>query len=148
MTTCFRPLSLLKDVFFRYFFFLMIRRPPRSTLFPYTTLFRSPNNFAINSLPPQRQTEQKPAVTCALPGAPAWCLTWKSNLVDSGQGFLQGGGLLQVNVPPTTQAAARAKTSSLILDHVSPKIITWTLGVQHELFRNSSIEVRYVGTRS
>src|SRR5256885_9429229 len=26
---------------FRFFFFLMIRRPPRSTLFPYTTLFRS-----------------------------------------------------------------------------------------------------------
>src|SRR5438093_5640833 len=28
-------------VFFLSFFFLMIRRPPRSTLFPYTTLFRS-----------------------------------------------------------------------------------------------------------
>src|SRR3989441_10165259 len=27
---------------FSFFFFLMIRRPPRSTLFPYTTLFRSP----------------------------------------------------------------------------------------------------------
>src|SRR6266536_5185816 len=27
------------------FFFLMIRRPPRSTLFPYTTLFRSPRSF-------------------------------------------------------------------------------------------------------
>src|SRR3712207_7021861 len=27
--------------FHRVFFFLMIRRPPRSTLFPYTTLFRS-----------------------------------------------------------------------------------------------------------
>src|SRR2546421_10555591 len=27
--------------FFILFFFLMIRRPPRSTLFPYTTLFRS-----------------------------------------------------------------------------------------------------------
>src|SRR3954462_16040763 len=26
---------------FSFFFFLMIRRPPRSTLFPYTTLFRS-----------------------------------------------------------------------------------------------------------
>src|SRR5471032_3516972 len=26
-----------------FFFFLMIRRPPRSTLFPYTTLFRSPH---------------------------------------------------------------------------------------------------------
>src|SRR2546430_4099608 len=29
------------DLFVFYFFFLMIRRPPRSTLFPYTTLFRS-----------------------------------------------------------------------------------------------------------
>src|SRR5699024_12855213 len=28
---------------FSFFFFLMIRRPPRSTLFPYTTLFRSEN---------------------------------------------------------------------------------------------------------
>src|SRR5713226_10020775 len=27
--------------FHSFFFFLMIRRPPRSTLFPYTTLFRS-----------------------------------------------------------------------------------------------------------
>src|SRR5215475_14631541 len=26
---------------FLFFFFLMIRRPPRSTLFPYTTLFRA-----------------------------------------------------------------------------------------------------------
>src|SRR5688572_33449600 len=26
---------------FTFFFFLMLRRPPRSTLFPYTTLFRS-----------------------------------------------------------------------------------------------------------
>ena len=30
------------DYFYFLFFFLMIRRPPRSTLFPYTTLFRSP----------------------------------------------------------------------------------------------------------
>src|SRR3712207_9527328 len=28
-----------------FFFFLMIRRPPRSTLFPYTTLFRSLNEI-------------------------------------------------------------------------------------------------------
>src|SRR2546427_1714889 len=32
-----------------FFFFLMIRRPPRSTLFPYTTLFRS--------IPPQSSAE-------------------------------------------------------------------------------------------
>src|SRR3712207_8569238 len=29
-----------------FFFFLMIRRPPRSTLFPYTTLFRSNDRLA------------------------------------------------------------------------------------------------------
>src|SRR5256885_9149002 len=41
-------------LFFLLFFFLMIRRPPRSTLFPYTTLFRShtysqdsPNGYQI-----------------------------------------------------------------------------------------------------
>src|SRR2546430_15569322 len=32
-----------------YFFFLMIRRPPRSTLFPYTTLFRSGKKVNIPS---------------------------------------------------------------------------------------------------
>src|SRR5256885_13905062 len=32
-----------------YFFFLMIRRPPRSTLFPYTTLFRSPDRTAASA---------------------------------------------------------------------------------------------------
>src|SRR2546426_1585156 len=42
--------------FFSSFFFLMIRRPPRSTLFPYTTLFRSPliideSDGAVGDLP-------------------------------------------------------------------------------------------------
>src|SRR2546422_7283642 len=31
----------MRSYFPLFFFFLMIRRPPRSTLFPYTTLFRS-----------------------------------------------------------------------------------------------------------
>src|SRR5260221_13151785 len=36
-------LLTISTVFYQslFFFFLMIRRPPRSTLFPYTTLFRS-----------------------------------------------------------------------------------------------------------
>src|SRR2546426_6125726 len=33
-----------------FFFFLMIRRPPRSTLFPYTTLFRSLANLYFGQL--------------------------------------------------------------------------------------------------
>src|SRR5229473_1955848 len=35
-----------------YFFFLMIRRPPRSTLFPYTTLFRSGSGSPRRRSPP------------------------------------------------------------------------------------------------
>src|SRR5215472_7944193 len=104
-----------------------------------------PLNFAVNSLPPELQSEQNPTLTCALPGAPAWCT---SNGGKPGPGFLAGGGLLQVNVPPTTTAGARAATQALILDMVDPKVITWSLGVQHELLKDSSIEVRYVGTRS
>src|ERR1039458_10841655 len=33
-----------------FFFFLMIRRPPRSTLFPYTTLFRSLDDAVTGSV--------------------------------------------------------------------------------------------------
>src|SRR5258707_4657975 len=36
------------------FFFLMIRRPPRSTLFPYTTLFRSAENRDADWSPQSR----------------------------------------------------------------------------------------------
>src|SRR6266571_5735261 len=36
---------------FLFFFFLMIRRPPRSTLFPYTTLFRSRCSHSFRRLP-------------------------------------------------------------------------------------------------
>src|SRR3712207_7395287 len=45
---------LTPDIECFYFFFLMIRRPPRSTLFPYTTLFRSPeakSKSHCNTLP-------------------------------------------------------------------------------------------------
>src|SRR5215204_7500226 len=39
-------------VCWRFFFFLMIRRPPRSTLFPYTTLFR-PRPVLRSTVPPR-----------------------------------------------------------------------------------------------
>src|SRR6266700_4587206 len=41
-----------------YFFFLMIRRPPRSTLFPYTTLFRSAFNGADLAIFGERRRHQ------------------------------------------------------------------------------------------
>src|SRR3712207_8788174 len=48
-----------------FFLFLMIRRPPRSTLFPYTTLFRSAERHGV-------------AVLMTLTGpAPAWAIRTK-----------------------------------------------------------------------
>src|SRR2546430_17710516 len=44
--------SRVLDGFF--FFFLMIRRPPRSTLFPYTTLFRSRLDQTLQHAPVHR----------------------------------------------------------------------------------------------
>src|SRR5262249_14756638 len=41
LTSLCLPILLSLIPFSLFFFFLMIRRPPRSTLFPYTTLFRS-----------------------------------------------------------------------------------------------------------
>src|ERR1043166_9169199 len=110
-----------------------------------------PNNFSVNSLPPQLQSEQNPGLTCALAGAPQWCATFDAanpTNPTAGQASMQFGVLLQMTVPRVTQAEAPAATQSLIPNHESARVITWTLGVQHELFRNSSVEVRYVGTRS
>src|SRR2546429_9813322 len=42
------------DSTFLFFFFLMIRRPPKSTLFPYTTLFRSHTRAQQVGRPPPR----------------------------------------------------------------------------------------------
>src|SRR5256885_3083545 len=53
-----------------YFFFLMIRRPPRSTLFPYTTLFRSTSphptrQFLTESLVDGERSQSKSFSSCA-----------------------------------------------------------------------------------
>src|SRR2546422_6825231 len=41
-----------------FFFFLMIRRPPRSTLFPYTTLFRSEGHGVAQERAPRRHAHR------------------------------------------------------------------------------------------
>src|SRR5260370_7126046 len=59
--------ELNTDTVFSSFFFLMIRRPPRSTLFPYTTLFRS---FAEGSeeVPSSRRSTITPSSSHGLAG--------------------------------------------------------------------------------
>src|SRR5256885_11919524 len=56
------------------FFFLMIRRPPRSPLFPYTTLFRSPSPLPRSTCSlcaPARSTISSPVRPWRPPSSPA-----------------------------------------------------------------------------
>src|SRR5690349_22815114 len=45
----------------------MIRRPPRSTLFPYTTLFRSTSSAAVAVRPPRSSKAASSAFCCGVP---------------------------------------------------------------------------------
>jgi Carboxypeptidase regulatory-like domain len=98
-------------------------------------------NFASITLPPQLQSELDPNSACGLATKPSWCAT------PNNAGFLAGGGLPSVYIPPADQKAARGLTTSFIDDTVMPKILTWSLGVQREIARNTTVEVRYLGTR-
>src|SRR5690349_23747568 len=49
----------------------MIRRPPRSTLFPYTTLFRSTRRDSAPSRPKHRAGSERAAVRTDQPDLPA-----------------------------------------------------------------------------
>jgi hypothetical protein len=97
-------------------------------------------NIESIALPPQLQTELNTGSACTLNPAPSWCAT-NSN-------FLAGGGLPPTYLPPADQLTARELTSAhLPIKTELPKILTWSLGVQHQLYRNSMLELRYVGTR-
>src|SRR2546429_7310140 len=77
------------------FFFLMIRRPPRSTLFPYTTLFRSADGWpgarraAHAGKKAQACLRQRPA---RYVGGPAVLCSWwgdrKSTRLNSSHGYI------------------------------------------------------------
>src|SRR5438128_2948944 len=66
----------------RLFFFLMTRRPPRSTLFPYTTLFRSGNEIDRSE---KKQEAQLAAATAPVRG-PLGLLDRKSTRLNSSHG--------------------------------------------------------------
>src|SRR2546422_11363951 len=72
------------DYPFFIFFFLMIRRPPRSTLFPYTTLFRSPGKMTVNTA----LTLAPTSVPLNEPVGPADGPDRKSTRLNSSHGYI------------------------------------------------------------
>src|SRR2546422_11199772 len=72
------------------FFFLMIRRPPRSTLFPYTTLFRSRSRASLSR---SASSARRRSVTSnATPITPLTCpfdsRDRKSTRLNSSHGYI------------------------------------------------------------
>src|SRR5256885_1485942 len=93
------------------FFFLMIRRPPRSTLFPYTTLFRSPKRSGRAAAHAGQGRAPRPAARVAqtAPGSP-----W---------------------VPSsTTSPAKRAWTRARALDRKSTRLNSSHLVISYAVF--------------
>src|SRR2546429_2774118 len=66
-----------------FFFFLMIRRPPRSTLFPYTTLFRSTHTYTRAIKQPTLHY-----LTRSVRRAAATCKDRKSTRLNSSHGYI------------------------------------------------------------
>src|SRR5256885_4026010 len=88
---------------FIFFFFLMIRRPPRSTLFPYTTLFRSLSAFA--------------GLPNAAEPVPGW-ITGGQPTEQQIKGFKAAGGqVLLDNRDPIDRKSTRLNSSHLVISY-------------------------------
>ena len=100
-----------------------------------------PWNFYSNGLPAEVQAILTPGLACAniFGVPPSWCAT--------DNGFLAGGAMKLNFVAPNSAATARALTTQTMSDAKDPKVFSWSLEVQHEIFRNTSLELRYLGTR-
>src|SRR6266436_3743153 len=102
-----------------------------------------PWNFYTNANPVQLQAVLTPTAACVgtFGAPPPWCTSRSS--------FLASGGMKNIAfAPPSTQAAARAQTNNVMADAQAPKVFSWSLGVQREIMKNTSLEVRYLGTRA
>src|SRR2546429_2311209 len=69
------------------FFFLMIRRPPRSTLFPYTTLFRSRYSISGSLLALAKGSTAMEWIGAASDGV-EWRKDRKSTRLNSSHGYI------------------------------------------------------------
>ncbi len=91
------------------------------------------DNIGILSLPPQLSgtvdTEFTPDI---------------SNYLANGGIPPTAGGLVTF---PTLLDQREATANQIVVNQLDPKSITWTLGVQHQFWKDYTAEVRYVGTR-
>src|SRR3712207_8257140 len=140
------------------FFFLMIRRPPRSTLFPYTTLFRSAptgDGSAIAEFSGKELVQGEPdassfptggiRATFRSRGYTAWDPTSPAFILENPNGTLLciptafaswGGEALDHKIPllRSMDALSRAAIRALELFGVSAHRVFTTIGPEQEYF--------------
>src|SRR3712207_7708405 len=106
------------------FFFLMIRRPPRSTLFPYTTLFRSrvARPGAGSPRGPDRPRDQLPQVRRIGASDLAWLTTF---------GPIRGGCISWADRKSTRLNSSHANISYAVFCLKKKKRITTKHLLQH-----------------
>src|SRR5260221_14304243 len=97
----------------------MIRRPPRSTLFPYTTLFRS----ALAAQGERRRWARTAAPRTAGPAAPYLAVSRMAAMVSFGEFLTAPVGVVRLEHPRRRRWAVRADNGALAVGagHVSPR---------------------------
>src|SRR5258705_1020519 len=104
------------------FFFLMIRRPPRSTLFPYTTLFRSgflPGGPTEAGCRSARAEDRR----CRDRGATSWCGTGDSGRLRR-----------QLALADGRRDRVRERASRVVVDRKSTRLNSRHLGNSDAVF--------------
>src|SRR5258708_11569317 len=122
--------SLSRDMFL--FFFLMIRRPPRSTLFPYTTLFRSRILVDVSKNTSQpvyigdfanvERCYQDPDQIARFDGAPSVLLSVEMqkgrNIVELGEQINQALARVRPLLPPDLKLDLIADQPSVVQERI------------------------------
>src|SRR5256885_7646997 len=97
----------------------MIRRPPRSTLFPYTTLFRSPvggfhSAEDADSVPPEEASPEPPAPKHKKEGA---YYLWRADEIDALAGEAAPIVKLRYGIEPKDRKSTRLNSSHLVISY-------------------------------
>jgi hypothetical protein len=102
------------------------------------------DNIGILSLPPQLSG----TVDCLFANPPV-AQGSLCPVASNAKGFLAGGGIPTssgIVTYPDIASQRAATANQVFVNQLSPKAITWSLGVQHQFAKDFTAEVRYVGT--
>src|SRR6266542_1668699 len=109
---------------FLFFFFLMIRRPPRSTLFPYTTLFRSRRCRPRRTRPRPPRPNQRCRRSAGSPPA-------RSQSRPAGAGAPGGRRKRPAATRPPRPGASPAAGAARALSYSAPEELDHIVHVEH-----------------